>query len=201
MSTVTYLPPLTRSTAQTGASLLREVISEGPAYARSGNRSTRWHLIRSAEDYISPYSGELHRSLTYWCGQFASRDALTMDEPPQNEPVCGTCFGRREGWQRNHGLLFTPHGITPPKVCPGSRHMYLAVDAGDGYYRCLACGCTVRGWSFGSRYCPDYGLRTHAPGSDLVEPCPWHAWRDLVRADGPSGTVAACRCQVIGERR
>lgn len=194
---VTYLPPRTNSVARTGESLLREVVHEGPAYARSGNRSTRWHLIRSAEDHIfEGGDGEIWRTMTFWCGPM-SRNVITADEPPENEPVCGTCFGRREGWQRNHGLLFTPHGIEAPKVCPASRHMALAVDVGDGYYRCLACGCTVRGWTFGSPYCPDYGLRTHAPGSGLVEPCPWHAWRDLVKADGPDGPVAACRCLTI----
>lgn len=84
-----------------------------------------------------------------------------------------------------------PTPQTPPKVCPGSGHLSLAVNIEGSTYRCLACGSMVRGWAFESGYRARYGLRRHAPGPDL----PFHAWRDLVLARDGVMDVAACLCQ------
>lgn len=194
--TVTYLPPLTHSYAQEGEGLLREAVPEGPRFARSG-RASRWHMIRSAVDMIYPWNpDEIRRHLYYWCGQSAS-DVMTADEAPAEEPVCGTCYGRREGWERNQNLLFTPRGLTPPKVCPGSTRGDLAASLEGGESRCLVCGLSVRGWLFGGPYNPSWGLCRHAPGPGLVEPCEFHAWRDLIAVRGvDSERAVACRCQI-----
>lgn len=195
MSPVPYLPPTTRSAAHEGESLLQEAVSEGPPYAR-GRLDGRWHLVRSAYDVLREWSDSIDRIVTYWCGRSTSRGVMTADAVPDSEPTCGTCYGRREGWLRNHGLLFTPYDQVPPKVCPASGWLDLAVSIEGNYYRCLACGATVRGWWFGGAYGGRSGLTRHSPGPDLVEPCQFHAWRDLVLATGPDDTpVVACRCR------
>lgn len=193
-TSVAYLPPVSRSSARKGESLLREQVTEGPPYGR-GELDTRWHLIRSAYDVLYEWADDISRVTMYWCGQQRSRRLMTTETIPPGEPTCGTCYGRREGWRRNHGLLFTPHHQTPPKVCPGSGHLSLAVNIEGSTYRCLACGSMVRGWAFESGYRARYGLRRHAPGPDLVQPCPFHAWRDLVLARDGVMDVAACLCQ------
>jgi hypothetical protein len=194
-------PPARSAWANHGDSLLRELITEGPA-AALGPRSSRWHLVRWAEDRIYKWgSGEIVRHVAFWCGQFGRTEFVYADVVPDGQPTCGTCYGRREGWMREQGLLFTPHEAKRPSVCPGSRRDDLYEDVFDGWYRCLVCGETVRGWCFGSRYNPSWGLRTHPPGQSLVDPCEWHGHLSLVLAkDGPT-TLVTCRCKTLRRTR
>ena len=134
-TSVAYLPPVSRSSARKGESLLREQVTEGPPYGR-GELDTRWHLIRSAYDVLYEWADDISRVTMYWCGQQRSRRLMTTETIPPGEPTCGTCYGRREGWRRNHGLLFTPH------------HPFHAwrdlVLARDGVMDVAACLCQTR---------------------------------------------------------
>lgn len=196
--TVTYLPPMTRSTARPGDSLLREAVKEGPGYGR-GPRSSRWHLVRSAVDRIHARDGDIRRTYMYWCGQTADGfDTLTADAAPEGEPVCGTCYGRREGHDPDRpDLLFTPM-IHPPRLCPGSQTgMYTETAWSRGV--CLVCGEPVKLRGFGQWYggSAHYGAQKHGPGPGLIEPCEFHGWREIVTCLSGDDTVAACRCKTV----
>jgi len=123
--TVAYAPPM-RGGIDSGA--LREAIAEGPAYGRT-RAATRWHRIRSG--YHALYANapdELVTRYDFWCGQLAGRAPLLTDEPPADEPRCGTCEGRYAGWTRQQNWLFTPRDLTPPKLCPGSQRTWVKPD-------------------------------------------------------------------------
>lgn len=192
---VAYLPPMTSGGARPGDSLLMEAVAAGPAYARS-RAASRWHLVRSAIDRLWEYDGEIHRSFHYWCGTFVSgRRAITADTPPAGEPVCGTCYGRREGADPDRpDLLFSPR-IQPPKLCPGSRTRWYTETAAWNRGVCLACGEPVKLRASGGPYNPCWGAQNHAPGPGLVAGCEFHGWRELVLATSHDGPVVVCRCR------
>lgn len=169
-------------------------LTAAPRYMRTAGMS-RWHRPRSG--YVSGFHGG--RCIRFWCGPgLVWRDGvLTAGAAAEGELVCGTCEGRAAGagqdiWPVPSGplLVFSPRRLVPPKVCPGSRRERLAEDAGDRVLRCLACRQLVPGRSSGGPYNGVYGPVRHAPGPDLVAGCPFHAWNDLVLADG----LAVCAC-------
>lgn len=214
--TVTYEMPLSRSGAQLGDSLVREVIIEGKPYAR-GPRSTRWHRVRSGQRILDEHweTGDLtiRESFTTWCGQSmfdrgrgrgARGPILFADAPPEGEPSCGTCEGRAIGADATHpAWLFSPARLTPPRWCPGSRSERLVVELPPrpgmrAPARCLVCGFEGRMSAGGSWHSGTWGLKQHSPGPDLIPGCPWHAWRELTRAvDDDGHPVAACRCKCV----
>ena len=201
--TATYLPPITGSAARTGDSLLQEAVDAGPAYARS-SRSTRWHVIRSAIDRIRPWDPDtITRTLFYFCGQMSgSAHSMQVDEVPEGEPTCGTCWGRREGVSAdNPDLLFTPWALIAPKVCPGS-HSDLYRD-GAAWNRgvCLVCAEPVKLRSYGGWNSGGHGPQRHAPGDGVVSGCEFHGWRYLVKAlDAEERIAVGCRCKTIEVR-
>lgn len=209
--TVTYEPPLSRSGARSGESLGREVITEGPAYAR-GPRSTRWHRIRSGQRVLherwSTGEAYIRESYSTWCGQsmFERPDGkyggsiLFADGPPDGEPACGTCEGRAIGADQDRPeWLFSPMRLEAPPKCPGSQTLFVVEDQGR-YNRatCLVCRDVVKMGARGGPYASRWDARVHPPGPGLIPGCPWHAWRELTKAvDEDGNTVAACRCQTI----
>ena len=195
--TVTYLPPVGLVHASVGASLEVETVTSGPAYCRTRS-STRWHLIRSAIDRLTAH-GEIRRTVQDWCGAFAGRDPLMVDEIPDGEPTCGTCYGRREGHDPERpDLLFTPRLLQRPKVCPGSRSTFYAKT--DVYNRatCLVCGDIVKMRGYGGWYGGKWGPQFHAPGPGLIEGCEYHGWKELVEClDAQDRRVIACKCKTV----
>ena len=144
--TVTYLPPITAAALNSAHLYSTEAVESGPAYARSGRYSTRWHIVRSAVDRIVEWrDGEIERTFTYWCGPVAHGfRTITTDEVPDGEPLCGTCYGRREGYDPDRPeLLFTPVTHARPRVCPGSHSGFYG---GDRFNRgtCLVCAEPVK---------------------------------------------------------
>lgn len=216
--TVTYEPPLSHSSAQYGESLTREVIESGPAYAR-GQRSTRWHRIRSGQRFLREQwqTGEVyvHEAYSTWCGQsmFERPNGkygvlLFQEEVPTGEPACGTCEGRAIGADPSRPeWLFSPSRLSPPRWCPASRSERLVVElpSRPGMRcpaRCLVCGVEARMSAGGSWWSGTWGIKQHEPGPDLIPGCPWHAWRELTLATTENGErVAVCRCQAVERTR
>lgn len=204
--TVTYLPPLSRSGARPGESLLVEPITEGPAYLR-GPRMGRWHRIRSAVLRLSQYDGELHESYALWCGQHAGTgrsktggDPILTDNVPTGEPSCGTCEGRAIGADPERpDWLYSPENLQAPARCPGSSTLLVVEDQDHWRHAtCLVCGDIVRMRARGGALNGHWDAENHQPGPGLIPGCPFHAWRELVRATTRDGDpVAACRCQTI----
>ena len=193
--TVAYLPPVSRSHAHVGDALTREAVLEGPPLART-RAASRWHLVRSAYDFLD-HHGEIRRITSYWCGASAGRSPVFVEEAPPGEPICGTCWGRREGFNPdNPDLLFTPH-LNPPKLCPGSTTMWVTETAWNRGI-CLVCDEPVKLRASGGPYSSRYGAQRHAPGPRLIEGCEFHAWRELTLARGPDDKpTVACRCKCI----
>jgi len=194
--TVTYLPPITSSHAQLGESLLREAVAEGPGYARS-RVGTRWHMVRSAYDALREWDDEIVRLYQFWCGQSTSsrRRPWIAEAPPDEEPVCGTCYGRSEGARKEReDLLFSPR-VEPPRMCPGSRKEWFREVPNQRVVQCLVCGQYVRTSGGGGPYNPTWGMVAHAPGVDLIEPCEFHGWKQLTIAKSGDEDVVACRCK------
>lgn len=190
-------PPLTGGGGGTWADPLREA----PRFVR-GPGNGRWHIPRSGVVH------ELgHTAYHLWCGQVMyvggrrRAEVLGRDPwPDDGVPVCGTCAGRVVGADRAvDDLLFAPRRLDPPAVCPGSRipGLYLEVPGNPGgtlarpTVICLACDAVTKetGGSRGYDWTPLHAA-PHPP-EQLVDPCPFHGWRELV----PDGTGSArCRC-------
>jgi hypothetical protein len=207
---VRYEPPLTGSSAHHGESLLAEAVLEGPPYIRT-RAAGRWHRVRSSSLRIYEWDPDVIRQhWHYWCGPMVgtrsqSGPPLLTDQPPAGAPRCGTCEGRYAG-ATDHGdpdWLFTPRGLTPPRVCPAAKTMWVTEDP-TNFRRgtCLACGERVKLGAYGSWYASDWGVRSHAPGPGLIPGCEFHGWRELTIARGLDGKPAvACRCQTVPSRK
>lgn len=150
-------------------------------------RARYWHMPRSAALHSD---GRITVSL--WCGP--SRSTITVDDftdEPPDEYRCGTCVGRRQGFERKNGLIFTPrdHWKLPTR-CPGE-----GTDA--DWRHCFACGARVHS----ARY-PNYGYADHRPAAaftDRYAPCPRHGWRDM-RSPWPLNDMLICghfRCGYV----
>lgn len=142
--------------------------------------SSYWHIPRSAN-----LKADGRVSVHFWCGPFRyyQADELNLTAVPPSELRCGTCVGRRNGYDRINGTIFRPRDHWElPSVCPST------TPDPDDLRRCVACGRptnAARGWTA-------YGLARHAPDAALAErfaPCPRHGWRDMQIRDG---TLACC---------
>lgn len=160
---------------------LVRLAGEGPHIVRSlpWLRPSRpdgyWHQPRSASRRPD---GRL--SILTWCGQMRYEpDSMLAADAPESMR-CGTCHGRRQGFDRADGLIFTPRDPWAlPTRCPG--------EADDDDRNCVACGARVsaaRGWWAS-------GIAKHRPAPELaarLHPCPRHGWRDI----RPTGDTFAC---------
>lgn len=167
------------------------VVLDGPAYV-IGPRSTRWHRIRSRVEVTDRATGEHIRTvISAWCGTHV-RDGVAWDHI-ENDPRCGTCEGRWEGWARERNLVFDPSTSDRRTTkCPGSRASTYAktvnwITSNGGI--CRYCGAPVSARAYGWN-----GARivTHESGPNLPDPCPIHGHLALtLTADG-----AVCACEV-----
>lgn len=195
--TVAYAPPVT--TMRPDERVIEEPVIEGPAYIR-GRRSSRWHRVRSS--YLSFREwrpDDLDQVWHFWCGQAASTGnantgpTLLTDDPPADEPLCGTCEGRWLGVQADSRWLFTPYNVLDtPKVCPGSRGMEFMRETAWNRADCLVCGDHVNLRASGGPYRGTWGAQNHAPAAALIPGCLRHAWNQLVRC---ADDTIACACQ------
>lgn len=151
-----------------------------------------WHMPRSASLRAD---GTLHVNL--WCGPFRNYDAATFaaTSDPPDELRCGTCVGRRAGYDRENGMIFAPRDHWAlPKVCPST-----TPDPAD-LRLCLACGRRTNA----ARGFNSYGLAFHAPDAALADrfsPCPRHGWERMwVRDDTLVCTAFRCGDGGAGER-
>lgn len=186
---VDLLPPTTGS----AVSLDTDPLSTGPRFLRTLGMS-RWHRPRSGTRRPG------RDCYTAWCGYtIGSSDrapALTAEDVPAGELVCATCEGRAIGAgqeQQVEGgrqLVFGPRESRLPKNCPGSRRDLFRALPGGRAGVCLVCGDTLPFRAMGSPYDPRVGLTQHPPGAHLVEPCPFHRWKQPTARDG----AVACTC-------
>lgn len=197
---VALLPPTTSSGGDWRG---QTPLTTAPRYLR-GRGNSRWHRVRSAVAYPPRQSGDGWTCYAYWCGQHVTDGGKSgplwlVDDVPAGEPVCGTCVGRALGAGQDETpsglppLRFDPRWRTPPAVCPGSNKQDLLAPLDDRLRvgRCLVCGVTERVHALGRGYnAYGYGLVKHAPGAELVEPCPFHAWSQLRGVKGR----AVCGC-------
>jgi hypothetical protein len=201
---VALLPPTTSSCGAWSGQL---PLLEAPRYAR-GRGNGRWHRIRSAVVYpAASWRPDGWTAYTYWCGVHGTDGGKAgplwlVDDVPASEPVCGTCVGRALGAGQDDvpaglpSLLFSPRWRTPPAVCPGSRSRTLWTQVSRNCGQCLVCGDITPIRVVGSGYNAwGAGPINHAPGVQLVEPCPFHAWINLVERGGR----AVCGCGWPGE--
>jgi hypothetical protein len=183
--TVALLPPVTGSTVDPDVVPL----TEGPRFVRTRGM-TRWHRPRTGVHYPD-------RDRTVygcWCGYGIGGSEragafLAVEEPPAGEPVCGTCEGRAAGAGQDNSptgrtLVFNPRHIDPPKNCPASRSSLYAELPGGRVGLCLVCGDHQPLRAMGGPYNPRYAIVQHPTGRALVEPCPFHRWRQLTARDG-----------------
>src|ERR1051325_6513092 len=204
---VALLPPITPPAQQTcGQPARLTPITELLRYARSRGQS-RWHRIRSG--YVLDGGA---RTFNLWCGQVtqdANRKAggpLLVDERPAGDEACAVCVGKALGAGQDDlpegmpALRYDPRWVSPPSVCPGSGATGLLVEVPNSrnVVRCLACGLLTSGRALGSPYNPSYGVVKHAPGVDLVPPCPFHAWNHLRVVDLRvfDGGRDGCGCEI-----
>lgn len=143
-----------------------EHLLELPPWIRPKKYGLYWHQPRSA---VVLEDGRI--SIIQWCGPHRtvdSVDALTWLAP--SELRCGTCIGRRLGFDRADGAIFQPRDAwSLPKWCPG--------EGGPGWPAfCVLCGGLVRASTSWHR-----GEARHRPEPALArwEPCPSHGWRDM----------------------
>lgn len=165
-----------------------EHVLELQAWVAGASAERYWHQPRSA--YRRFKDGEL--VVTFWCGPFR-RDVQEhdlSDEAPDEALRCGTCFGRREGFEHSGGLIFRPRDAWAiPSKCPGG-------DDGTGH--CIGCGRRLR--YYGTYYSRE---SDHAPEPELTkrwEPCPWHGWQHVRPRDGVY-VCTAWRCPLAEEGR
>lgn len=182
-ATVPLLPPITSCPGEhlQGA----EALLEGPRFVRT-RAMTRWHRVRSGVRY-----GDGRLVYQLWCvGSVQGDSFLSCDELPDGDTVCGLCDGKAVGAGQDTGpagrqLVFNPRHIDPPKNCPGSRSSVLFVELPGGRAgRCLACSDVHPIRAMGGPYDPRTAITQHPPGPGLVQPCPFHRWRQLVARDG-----------------
>ncbi|MER7280365.1 hypothetical protein ABT369_38610 [Dactylosporangium sp. NPDC000244] len=198
---VALLPPTTNSG---GAWSGQTPLTEAPRYIR-GRGNSRWHRVRSAVIYPAGHVRAADVTIYhYWCGPSGGSSGKAgplwlVDDLPPGEPVCGTCVGRALGAGQDDTpaglppLLFSPRWQSPPTVCPGSnkQDLMVALNQRITVGQCLVCGAIERVHALGRGYnAYGYGLIKHAPGEDLANPCPFHAWSQLVERKGQ----AVCRC-------
>lgn len=194
---VALLPPIT-SSGPYGDHRKRIPLTSAERYARCRGMS-RWHRIRCG------YEVDGERVYGLWCGTSVftgpntkSGPPLLRDDLPQDEPACAVCVGKALGAGQDElpagmpMLQFDPRWLTPPSVCPGSGDSDLWVPVPNSWnvVLCLACGLVLSARASGGAYNPRWGAVRHAPGEGLVEACPFHAWRSLVRR----GETAGCAC-------
>lgn len=187
---VTLLPPVTGSVV----ALDVEPLDVGPRFVRTRAMS-RWHRPRTGVQFP-----EGRTAYTVWCGQIVGGHRqggfLTAEEPPAGAPVCATCDGRAIGAGQEHPLpgsrplVFSPRGLTPPRHCPGSRTDLYALLSGSTTGRCLACSDTHPIRAMGGPYASRTAIVQHDPGPGLIQPCPFHRWRQPRHADG----AVLCSC-------
>lgn len=178
--TVALVPPITGSTV----SLDTEALTEGPRFVRTRGMS-RWHRVRSGVRY-----GDGRTVYSLWCTGAVQGDFLSTDDAPAEDLVCGLCDGKAVGaGQEPDGpagrtLVFQPRHITPPKNCPASRSSLYEELSGGRVGRCLACGDHQPLRAMGGPYNPRYAIVQHPTGAGLVQPCPFHRWRQLTARNG-----------------
>ncbi len=150
-----------------------------PAWVRPLRGERYWHQPRSAfrsRPLRRPDRLELY--VHFWCGQGrgVAETRLAFAAAPAAELRCGTCVGRRAGFDGRDGLIFRPRDAWAlPRRCPGN-------DKDLRTHQCVACG-RVTNWA---RW-PHSGITIHRAEPLLAvrwDPCPWHGWRDMaLRSD------------------
>ncbi|MEU6979649.1 hypothetical protein [Streptomyces sp. NPDC046371] len=189
--TVDLLPPTTGS----AVSLDVEPLTVGPRFLRTTGMS-RWHRPRSGARY--PNGRDCY---TAWCGygiggSDRAGTLLTAEDVPAGQLVCATCEGRAIGAGQEEQppgarrLVFGPRELRPPVNCPGSRRALLVPLPGGTTARCLVCGDTHPVRAMGGPYNPRIAIIQHPPGPALVEPCPFHRWRQ----PATDGGAVVCGC-------
>lgn len=208
-------PPYTRSCGFHGIAD-QEPVLLGPLLARS-RTSSRWHRPRSGVMYTKQNN---RISYQYWCGTTLTGGArggrpggiLGIDSMPDDGlPICGPCEGKAMGAGyagvaaviETGSLIFEPESQTRfrrPSTCPGyglASMVRPTEIAGHKICICGACGLVVpiktkgrgRGYSYDAWDAP----APHPPGPDLIDPCVFHAWDQLVFTD----QGAECRCAAL----
>lgn len=190
------------------AALVRSVHSGGGRY------EARWHRTRCAFKLSADREFRAEAVIvTAWCGTTVqASDAFTTDDHLDGFPVCGPCEGKALGAGlpgivalldvTRTGAVFEPDQITKfrtPKVCPGGTLDPLSLDRpSEGVGVCAACGMVapIKRPSRNSTV-SDWLIRDHQPTSDLVKPCPRHAWDDLTHVGGRT----ECRCSAAKGKR
>ena len=191
-----YLPPvnLGYNIGWYAEKQISEPIMEGPTFVRT-SRSGRWHMIRAGVLRLSEHHpNTIKTTYELWCGQWASdfQGLMERDVVPDGEPVCGRCHGASLGANPDHPeFIFLPRTLRRPKVCPSSRTRDYREDP-DHWNRgwCLVCGEYVKLRAFGGPWNGGWGAQRHEPGPGLVDPCPFHGWKELTCDDNG----ARCRC-------
>lgn len=174
-----------------------ERVLELPAFVIPRSPDRYVHQPRSAVIVERPKWPELNGLYVHlWCGQ--SRRQVKATELTDHEPgpgllSCGTCIGRRRGFDRSDGTVFRPRDIFAlPARCPGGD---------DGTSHCLSCGRKVRygySWSGGFQ-------GSHRPEPALLErwqPCAYHGWLFMyAREDLQLLVCSSFRCPTWPEGR
>jgi hypothetical protein len=147
-------------------------------------RGTYWHQPRSAairDDGILVVHA--------WCGQsFYREPSAVIAVTPPLELKCGTCIGRRQGYAREDGAIFSPRDHWQlPRQCPGGP---------DDNDNCFACGYRLRWY----RSWFSAGPTPHRPNPELAErfdPCPYHGWTQMREAPGHALACGVWRCDFV----
>jgi hypothetical protein len=195
-------PPYPRSLAGALDHLGRWVPVERFAPLVRTKAMGRWHRPRSGERRVDPDGALQAVSLQLWCGQCVRMPALTADEVPDGEKLCGTCEGRAVGagypaiaGEPAMPLLHQPvSSRPPPPICPAVRRRLVPTPPPGKWpatVACPACGELVRIRAYGSGSSGGgVTLQRHPPGAGLMAPCPFHRWDQLVLRD----QRAVCSC-------
>lgn len=177
-------------------------ITRGPRLARTRGMG-RWHRPRSGIQFTADAALGARVCFTFWCGQAAQGgDVLTAADVPDGEPLCGTCEGRAigaghppVGVELRVALLFEPASSKPPPpACPATLIRWFGRTpwGWNDVFPCPGCGVATKLRGAGSPYDSHVKITGHAPGHDLIEPCPFHRWdRVAISADG---STVGCAC-------